>query len=280
MRTALLKLAAALALAAGFVFSGHSQAAGVTVTALHAAYVRGGPGLHYAIVGELAAGELALATGRSNSAGSWLRIDRAGAVGWVAHYAVTVQGDPRLLSLAAPDQPQDAPQRHDGVIVHVFRTVNVRRAPGVDADIVTRLKAGDTLRATGRSDAGSNWLQLDLEGVPGWVAYFTVTVSGDPAALPLAAPTPTPELRRTPPPNAAVTVHAFRTVNVRSGPAMRMPALGQLFAGDVALATGRSDSANDWLRIVFDNADGWVAYFTVTVSGDPAALPLVETPPG
>lgn len=274
-QTLLALAAAALALASP------AQADSIAVTAAHDAYVRSGPGLYYGVLGRLAAGETAPATGRSGSAGNWLRIDYGAAPGWVAHYAVTVQGDPRLLSPAEPEQPQPPPRRLDGVTVHAFRTVNVRRAPGMDAEIVTRLKAGDLLRATGRSDAGNNWLRLDLEGAPGWVAYFTVTVSGDPDTLPLVE---TPALaqtpRRAPPPGAAVTVHAFRVVNVRSGPAMHLPALGQLRTGDTAAATGRSDRANNWLRIAFDGAAGWVAYFTVTVSGDPDALPLVETPAG
>lgn len=274
-------LAAGLALtAAVFAFSGPAQADSIEVTAAHDAYVRSGPGLYYDVLGELAAGETAPATGRSGSAGNWLRIDYDTAPGWVAHYAVTVQGDPRLLSLVEPEQPQPPPRRLDGVTVHAFRTVNVRRAPGMDAEIVTRLKAGDLLRATGRSDEGNNWLQLDLEGAPGWVAYFTVTVSGSADTLPLAAPALTLEPRRTSPPAAAVTVHAFRLVNVRSGPGMDLPALGQLQTGDTAAATGRSDRANNWLRIAFDGAAGWVAYFTVTVSGDPDTLPLVETPAG
>jgi uncharacterized protein YraI len=274
------KLIAGLTLAATCALPGMARAGTVQVTAAHDAHVRSGPGLYYEVVGELTAGETAPATGRSGSAGNWLRIDYNESAGWVAHYAVTVQGDPRLLSRAEPDEPQTPPRRETGVMVHVFRTVNVRSGPGIESEIVTRLRSGDVLRAIGRSDEGSNWLQLDLEGAPGWVAYFTVTVTGRADTLPVVVPELTLAPRRTPAPDAAVTVQAFRVVNVRSGPDTALPALGQLLSGDVAAATGRSDSDNNWLRITFDQADGWVAYFTVSVSGDPGTLPLVEARTG
>lgn len=266
------RLITALALAAAvFAFPGQAQGASIQVTAARSAYVRSGPGTQYDVVGELAAGDVAPATGRSGSASNWLRIDYNGDAGWVAHYAVTLQGDPRLLSRAEPEQPAVSPGDADGVTVYAFRTVNVRSGPNIEAEVVTRLKPGDSLRATGRSDPGNNWLQLDLDGAPGWVAYFTVTVAGNPDTLPIAVAGQ--DSRPRPALDAPVTVHAFRTVNVRSGPDTHFPMLGQLLVGDTAAVTGRSDPGNNWLRIDFNGAEGWVAYFTVAVSGDPDTLP-------
>lgn len=270
-------LLAGLALAAAALASpGLAQANGVEVVALRSVYVRSGPGVHYEVVGELPAGAAAAATGRSGAAGNWLRISYGGFSGWVAHFAVAVQGDTRLLARLDDRQSLAAPLRGNDVLVHVFRTVNVRAGPSADSALIARLRPGDTLRATGRSDSANNWLQLDLDGAPGWVAYFTVTVEGSASTLPVVAPAPNPEPRRTPSPSAPVTAHAFRTVNVRSGPGVQFQTLGQLVSGDVVAVTGRSDSANHWLRVDFDGAPGWVAYFTVTVTGDTDTLPLVE----
>jgi uncharacterized protein YgiM (DUF1202 family) len=55
--------------------------------------------------------------------------------------------------------------------------------------------------------------------------------------------------------------------------------IGQMASGDKAAVTARSDTDNNWLQVEFDGETGWVAYFTVTVSGDLSALPIVDLEP-
>jgi N-acetylmuramoyl-L-alanine amidase len=67
---------------------------------------------------------------------------------------------------------------------------------------------------------------------------------------------------------------AYGTVNVRSGPGMNYPIIGQLDTEDTLPVLGRSGDDNDWLYIQQDDTQGWVAFFTVTVRGKTDSLPV------
>lgn len=172
-----------------------------------------------------------------------------------------------LLTAAASAQP-------DTVTVTADQTVNVRGGPGTQFEIVARLEAGDTVVADGRDSPETLWLRVVLQDdVRGWVAFFTVTVSDDVERLAIVDQEPEP----TPPASALddeVRVLALGRVNVRSGPAITYDVVSQLEAGDQAQARARSSDSNDWLLIEKAELVGWVAYFTVTVLGDAASLPV------
>lgn len=72
-----------------------------------------------------------------------------------------------------------------------------------------------------------------------------------------------------------VIATAYGTVNVRSGPGISYPVIGQLTVDTVVEVTGRSDSESNWLRINFNGREGWVAYFTVNLEGNLSRLPIV-----
>ena len=82
-----------------------------------------------------------------------------------------------------------------------------------------------------------------------------------------------------------VTVTAYQTVNVRSGPGTQFEVIGKLHEGDVADVLAQDSAATRWLHVALPESDiiGWVAIFTVTVDGDISALPIsteeVGTPP-
>ncbi len=160
------------------------------------------------------------------------------------------------------------------VTVVADQTVNVRSGPGAQFEIVARLEAGDTAVADGRDSADSLWLRVVLaDNLRGWVATFTVIVSGDVQTLSIVSADPD----SVPPANAQgdeVRVVAVGRVNVRSGPAITYDVVGQLEAGDEAQAQARSSETNDWLLIESAELSGWVAFFTVTVLGNPDTLPL------
>ncbi len=165
-----------------------------------------------------------------------------------------------------------------GVTVEPFRGANVRSGPGVNYDVIATLQQEQVVAATGRSDSFSNWLQVDLGGRRGWVAYFTVAVTGDVNSLPIltvSAPlvtaTPTPEQ-----PHQEATsdlyVTAFRRVNVRTGPGTGFSVMGVLAPGQTADIIGTSGATNDWLQVNYNGEPGWIAYFVVTISGDVSQL--------
>lgn len=72
-----------------------------------------------------------------------------------------------------------------------------------------------------------------------------------------------------------VTVTATAFTNVRSGPGTNYSIVGFLLEGDTVIADGRDSTANSWLRIDYDDGEGWVATSVVTVTGDPTTLDVV-----
>ena len=151
----------------------------------------------------------------------------------------------------------------------VYQTANVRSGPDTRFPIVEQLSEDTRVQIDGRDD-DSRWLHVLLpSGKAGWLPAFTLIVDGDPSGLPVIEATSTPEAE------TSVSVISYGRVNVRSGPGIDYDIVGQLDVSEQAQAIARSDAANDWLMIQFDDATGWVAYFTVNVQGDPAALPVL-----
>lgn len=175
-------------------------------------------------------------------------------------------------------------QENSPVFAEVYRTVNVRSGPSTLFDVIAQLTPETVVDVIGRSDSESNWLQIRFNGRSGWVAYFTVTVVGDPNRLPITwndFPTP-PSLTPTPGQFNLLgetahrpTATAFRRVNVRSGPSIDFDRIGILEAGDSAPITGMTETMQ-WLRIDFRGRPGWVAFFVVNVSGSLEDVPIIE----
>jgi uncharacterized protein YraI len=242
--------------------------------------IRSGPGLDYTRIGRLAAEEEVVLTGRSSGQMTWLRLVRSGREGWIAGYSVNTEDDLGKLTQTTPSNPVQIVRPDKRMTVLALRTVNVRAEPSNQSEILTRLKNGDEVVVLGRSDERTSWLRLDLEGVEGWVAYFTVTLNGQASELPILDPeTGVPVYLTLETPVGNVVAEAFRTVNVRSGPGIEYEQIGQLEDGDTLAVTGRSDSDNNWLLIEYENGEGWVAYFTVSVSGYLDNLPIVTVQP-
>ncbi len=152
----------------------------------------------------------------------------------------------------------------------VYQTTNVRSGPDTRFEIVKQLSAGDRVQVDGR-DADSRWLHILLSGGEGgWLPVFALVIDGSVADVPVIE-----EDKGTPSPSASVSVISYGRVNVRSGPGIEYDIVGQLDVNDQAEALARSNADNDWLMIRLGATEGWVAYFTVNVQGDPHALPLL-----
>jgi uncharacterized protein YraI len=151
-----------------------------------------------------------------------------------------------------------------------YGTINVRSGPGAQYEIVGQLEAEEQISVDGRESDEGGWLRVMMEdGIVGWVASFAVLLDGDAETLPIISeelPTPTGD---------SVTMIAYGRVNIRSGPGMEFNIVGQFDVDDTAQVTGRNNTDNDWLYIETDDLQGWVAYFTVTIQGNPDNLPLL-----
>jgi uncharacterized protein YgiM (DUF1202 family) len=153
-----------------------------------------------------------------------------------------------------------------------YQTINVRSGPGAQYEIVGQLAQGDMVQVNGRDSAETRWLRVILKDeILGWVALFSVTLEGDPENLPIVSETDLTEGEN---PDAAVIVIAYGRVNVRSGPSITYDVIGQLDVGDEAEAFVRNNTQNDWLYVESEDLQGWVAYFTVTVTGNVSSLPI------
>ncbi|MFN8448036.1 MAG: SH3 domain-containing protein [Anaerolineae bacterium] len=157
------------------------------------------------------------------------------------------------------------------VIGTIYQTTNVRSGPDTRFEIVGQLSAGDQVQVDGR-DAESRWLHVLLAtGEVGWLPVFAVVLDGDLADVPVFED----DDSSTPAPDTTVSVVSYGRVNVRSGPGTDYEVIGQLDVDDSAEALARSNVDNDWLLVQLDETDGWVAYFTVNVLGDPSTLPVL-----
>jgi uncharacterized protein YraI len=153
-----------------------------------------------------------------------------------------------------------------------YGTVNVRSGPGAQYAIVAQLAADDEVTVDGRDSDTGSWLRVRLEaGQRGWVPGFALLVDGEITRLPQVDARPTPQGD----PDSKIHIVAYGRVNVRGGPGMNYSIVGQVEVGDEADVIGRSNEHNDWLYIRNDNVEGWVAFFTVTLFGDPDRLPLL-----
>jgi anionic cell wall polymer biosynthesis LytR-Cps2A-Psr (LCP) family protein/uncharacterized protein YraI len=138
--------------------------------------VRSGPDVRYPVIGQLAQEESAPLTGKTDD-GQWWQIDFSGKVGWVATEFVQVNGDSSGVPNvnATPITQAIVPPRD---------VVNVRRGPGVNYRVITRLSAGQSALIIGKSD-DAKWLQVRIRNSAGWVATQYVRVQGDLASVPV-----------------------------------------------------------------------------------------------
>lgn len=177
-------------------------------------------------------------------------------------------------------------QAQTEVMVRAYRTVNVRSGPSTAYPVIGQLTINTVAQVTGRSDAENNWLRIDFDGQPGWVAYFTVSVEGNADSLPIVDAAPatasitiinTPTLNLLAPEEERTHVTSFRRVNVRSGPSTEYERISTLRAGETAVVVGRTED-NQWLQVNAGEFTGWVAYFVVSVTGELEEIPVVTAP--
>jgi uncharacterized protein YgiM (DUF1202 family) len=228
-----------------------AQGTGITATAYGTVNVRGGPGVQYEIVGQLSADERVPVTGRDSQTSGWLQIVLENtAVGWVASFAVLLDGDAEDLPIIVVDStPVD---NENPATVTAYGLVNVRSGPGMDFDIVGQLDVDDTAAIVGRNNEENDWLYIETDDVTGWVAYFTVSINGNLTDLPILVVPGTGE-------GVALEDEVIQTrfnVRLRAEPNASSDILIIVpFESNVTPLARSADST--WIYVVYQDVYGW-----------------------
>lgn len=233
--------------------------------------VRTGPDTRFAIIGQLSEGDRVPITGR-DGASRWLRVVlNDGTEGWLPAFAVIVEGDLTSVPVATLT---DVDQPNEGATVEVvsYGRVNVRSGPGVEYDILAQMNVNDTAEAVARSSRNNDWLLIRFEGVEGWVAYFTVNVTGDVRTLPVLVPDSSGDALI--PPSALI--RSRFNVRLHTEPALASPVTTLVPFNSEVTPIGRS-ADNAWLFVGYEGATGWGAaqLFDITLS-ELRTLPIYE----
>ncbi len=116
----------------------------------------------------------------------------------------------------------------------------------------------------------------------------SVTATPANTATPTTIPTRTPTYTPVPtifvgvtaePCGSQPTVWAISTANLRSGPGMEYPIIGNLIYNEARAIVGRAQDAEWWLLPLSETETAWVANIAVTVQGDVSHVPVVPAPP-
>jgi uncharacterized protein YgiM (DUF1202 family) len=168
-------------------------------------------------------------------------------------YALTEAASPIALGQTGTG----AGIRYEPIGYVLTRRLNVRTGPSTQFPIRTAVYYGNPVYLLARNTSGS-WLQVRLNyGEQGWVFARYISASADDVAgLPVnnTPPSPPPSI----PVEAIGHVTSYR-LNVRLGPGLDHPVIGQVWRGERVSLLGRNSNSN-WLQIRWSQqSKGWVS---------------------
>lgn len=152
--------------------------------------------------------------------------------------------------------------------------LNVRRGPGTNFAIITKLSTGNVVNLTGFRNGDATWVQVALpNGTVGWVsALYVATTIPVGNLTPITGTTPPP----TPPPTGATGTVNTGALNVRTGPSVGYPAFTTISNGQVVTLLGRNSAAT-WVKVILhDGRQGWVNASYLITSVPVANLPVIN----
>ncbi len=248
--------------------------------------VRSGPDTRFEIVGQLADGDRVQVAER-DADGRWLRVILpSGGQGWLPVFAVVLDGEIENVPVVHQEE-QGTPASQTDVSVISYGRVNMRSGPSIDSEIVSQLDVNDHADALARSNASNDWLLIRFGKVEGWVAYFTVTVQGDPRTLPILVPDSSGQSLIPP----SLVLRARFNVRLHAAPTLASDIVVQVAFDSEVTAIARN-AHGDWLYVGFNGATGWgvtqlfeisdedVQNLPIFSAGQPTATPVVTAAPG
>lgn len=204
-----------------------------------------------------------------------------------------------LLSLPVVSSAPPAQLTPTGVFAEALREANLRAGPGIEHPVLGQIVAGTHYQVIARHEFVP-WLLIAYPPAPGgqaWVFSDLVTLSGSLTQLPyisdtavvtgsttpitlpatVSDPGQTPSPTATLPAVARIYVEADAEINVRFGPGVDYPRIGQIQPGERFPAISRH-ALYPWLLIEYPAAPegvGWVFADVVRVIGDIYSLPVI-----
>jgi uncharacterized protein YgiM (DUF1202 family) len=270
MKRFLIAVLAGLTLAADASAQTVTPPPGIPAAVSQTSNVRSAPDTRAEIVGRLSAGDEVTVIGRSRDDRWYHVVGTDSMQGWLPIFALTLAGDPGDLPLIEPGSAINPVGTPAPVFVSAVGRVNVRQEPYIADNVIGQLDPQQQARATARSSQENDWLRIETETLSGWVAYFTVRVTGDTSALPVLVPDGSTRL--IPP---SLQVNTLFNARLRTEPALDAPVLAIVAFGERVTLLGRNDAA-DWLYVRYIGLDGWIDANLVDVPLEQAAaLPLL-----
>ncbi len=155
----------------------------------------------------------------------------------------------------------------DGSVTVMVDSLNVRSGPSFQSPIIGKLRGGTKVVPAGQSNDGG-WWKINYNGTEAYINKQYATAGGSYSGG-AAAPAGT----------GGSTVQVTSDfLNVRNGPGLGNALIGKLNGGATIQVVDRSpDKA--WLKIVYNNGEGWVyAAYTNAGGGSAAAAPAAAAP--
>lgn len=242
----------------------------ITVQFLNA---RSLPGLQGAILDVLSLNDVYPVIGR-NFDSTWLQLNLNGVPAWVNAkyvaasntYAVPIT-DGQGGTIPTPVPP---PVVSSTATVTAYQ-LNVRDAPNpFTGNVLLKISRNSVYPVIGRN-LDSSWVQVNINGVIGWVRSTWVVVSNI-SVVPVTSNTTNPAQQPPPTQTVTATVTAY-FLNVRSLPYYPAPVLTLIVWGQTYPVIGRNGD-NSWVQVNVGGTIGWVRSTWVTINPDLASVPV------
>jgi N-acetylmuramoyl-L-alanine amidase len=236
--------------------------------------MRVGPGVQYERVATVAYGQTMTLIAR-DAAGQWVQgVLPTGVSGWVNAYYLVTTVNILSLPIGVPSQPTPPPQVVGLAGVVNTGNLNLRNGPAANFGILAKLPRGTTLTLTGRN-GDARWVQVNVNGLVGWVSARYLLVNGAVISLPVISGTGvTPGYVEPVPSGGSSGIVTAGALNVRYGPNAFSPVLTQLRQGQGVNLAGRN-ATGTWLLVqLADGRIGWVNGAFISTSYPIGSLPI------
>jgi len=189
---------------------------------------------------------------------------------WEAIAAATAGPTPTPSATGLPPIPPGA------LTATVIRAgvLNVRDAPSLGGNVISRILRGQTYQVVGRNE-NATWFLLELGGVQGWSFGFYLFVNGNEFTAPVRSAStvfgiPAGFV------DTGVLAQTQAVMKMRAEPNVLSPQTGRITWGAFLPVVGRT-AGGDWYQVLWKGTIGWVfTGFTEIIQGDLNDVPVVR----